>query len=159
MTRPRLANNSLPAFSRHARPGRRNIYQSIFLDDSQRQGWTVDAIDKASQELQLRAAQERQAQRERVRMAGGALLLWSFLPGRPASVPCLSALQTKILKTRMTRQFAHTWRHFATWVPFVSARLRARLLNHPVTACAHSLQSQGDLALMLQTVAQVPAAW
>lgn len=53
--------------------GRRNIYQSIFLDDSQRQGWTVDAIDKG-----------------------------------------------KILKTRMTRQFAHTWRHFATWVPFVS---------------------------------------
>ncbi|PSC67108.1 flavincontaining amine [Micractinium conductrix] len=53
--------------------GRRNIYQSIFLDDSQRRSWTVDAIDKA-----------------------------------------------KVLKTRMTRQFAHTWRHFATWVPFVS---------------------------------------
>jgi predicted NAD/FAD-binding protein len=25
----------------------------------------------------------------------------------------------KVLKERMTRQFAHTWRHFAFWVPFV----------------------------------------
>lgn len=25
----------------------------------------------------------------------------------------------KILKTRMTRQFAHTWSHFAFWVPYV----------------------------------------
>lgn len=28
----------------------------------------------------------------------------------------------RILKTRTTRQFAHTWSHFAFWVPFVSAQ-------------------------------------
>ena len=27
--------------------------------------------------------------------------------------------RNKILKTRMTRQFAHTWKHFAYWVPYV----------------------------------------
>lgn len=28
----------------------------------------------------------------------------------------------KVLKKRSTRQFAHTWTHFAFWVPFVSAQ-------------------------------------
>jgi len=27
--------------------------------------------------------------------------------------------KSKVLKTRMTRQFAHTWKHFAYWVPYV----------------------------------------
>jgi predicted NAD/FAD-binding protein len=52
--------------------GRRNVYQSIFLDDTLKQHWTMGEID-----------------------------------------------QSKILKQRTTRQFAHTWRHFATWVPWV----------------------------------------
>jgi len=37
--------------------------------------------------------------------------------------------KSKVLKTRMTRQFAHTWRHFAFWVPYVSCRA-GRKLDH-----------------------------
>lgn len=65
------------------------------------------------------------------------------LPSSPGP-PCLPArppaLQGKILKTRMTRQFAHTWRHFATWVPFVSVGPWMASLASPVpcvcSACA-----------------------
>lgn len=62
----------LTAYQPHLQ-GKAKIYQSIFLDDNEKEHWTLGEID------------------------GG-----------------------KILKKRMTRQFAHTWRHFAFWVPFVS---------------------------------------
>lgn len=52
--------------------GNKNIYQSIFLDDRNKNRWTHESISTL-----------------------------------------------KILKQRMTRQFAHTWKHFAFWVPFV----------------------------------------
>lgn len=59
-------------FFSHCTAGKRTIFQSIFLDDGQKEHWTDGAIDP-----------------------------------------------DKILKTRMTRQFSHTWTHFAFWVPFV----------------------------------------
>lgn len=62
---------NLSAYQPHLE-GKRTIYQSIFLDDSQKETWTNQSIRKA-----------------------------------------------KVLKERMTRQFAHTWKHFAFWVPFV----------------------------------------
>lgn len=48
------------------------MYQSIFLDDATKDGWTVGEL---SEDL--------------------------------------------VLKKRMTRQFSHSWRHFAFWVPFL----------------------------------------
>lgn len=56
--------------------GKDKIFQTIFLDDADKEHWTVDAIEP-----------------------------------------------DKILKKRMTHQFAHTWKHFAFWVPFVSSCL------------------------------------
>jgi predicted NAD/FAD-binding protein len=63
---------NLTAYQPHLQ-GKRTIFQSIFLDDSQRQHWTDGELD----------------------------------PG-------------KVLKKRMTHQFAHTWRHFAFWVVLAS---------------------------------------
>ena len=110
--------------------GRRNIYQSIFLDDSQRRSWTVDAIDKVGRAAAAAAA-----------LLSGCAPCWARLlptiicctrrrpPHTPHITPHPTTLsppphQAKVLKTRMTRQFAHTWRHFATWVPFVSRKGR-----------------------------------
>lgn len=101
--------------------GRRNIYQSIFLDDMLKQHWTVGDIDPV-----------RGMRRGCCRCPAG----WRrslALPCHTAQAaissarcvtqtPCLLSPQSKILKQRTTRQFAHTWRHFATWVPWVSAR-------------------------------------
>lgn len=70
---PKLIEMSfnLTAYQPHLE-GKRTIYQSIFLDDAQKQYWTNKKIDRG-----------------------------------------------KILKERTTRQFAHTWKHFAFWVPYV----------------------------------------
>lgn len=102
--------------------GRPPIYQSIFLDDATRAHWTVDSIDQA---------------RTHTVAGGPASRPWS-VPSRaagaaaapPAIVPTLLCTRTprapphpqqdRVLKTRMTRQFAHTWFHFAAWVPWVS---------------------------------------
>ena len=71
---PKLIEMSfnLTSYQPHIKRDSRNIYQSIFLDDSNKTGWTDTFIHKG-----------------------------------------------KVLKERMTRQFAHTWKHFAFWVPFV----------------------------------------
>ena len=63
---------NLAAYQPHLQ-GKRAVYQTIFLDDTLKEHWTVGDIDPS-----------------------------------------------KILKERRTRQFAHTWTHFAFWVPFVS---------------------------------------
>ncbi|KAI7841052.1 hypothetical protein COHA_005280 [Chlorella ohadii] len=78
--------------------GRRNIYQSIFLDDTLKQHWTVGDIDPS-----------------------------------------------KILKQRTTRQFAHTWRHFATWVPWVPL-LQGR--RHAWYCGAYTLFNTHEIATM-----------
>lgn len=78
--------------------GRRNIYQSIFLDDTLKQHWTVGGIDPS-----------------------------------------------KILKQRTTRQFAHTWRHFATWVPWVPL-LQGR--QHTWYCGAYTLFNTHEIATM-----------
>ena len=99
-----------PAAPSAVPPGRRAIYQSIFLDDTLKQHWTVGEIDP-------------------VGAKGGRTahcMLRRCLPRAPAcmaapqtSPPPCPCLQSKVLKTRVTRQFAHTWWHFAAWVPWV----------------------------------------
>ena len=71
---PKLIEMSfnLSAYQPHLQEKQANIYQSIFLDDRNKDRWTNTSIGRL-----------------------------------------------RILKERMTRQFAHTWKHFAFWVPFV----------------------------------------
>lgn len=51
----------------------------------------------------------------------------------------------KILKERMTRQFAHTWKHFAFWVPFVRF-LQGR--KHTWYAGSYTLFNTHEIAVM-----------
>ncbi|KAL4852729.1 hypothetical protein ACK3TF_006201 [Chlorella vulgaris] len=53
--------------------------------------------------------------------------------------------KAKVLKTRMTRQFAHTWKHFATWVPFVQF-LQGR--RHTWFAGGYTLFNTHEIATM-----------
>lgn len=88
---------NLTAYQPHLQ-GKRTIYQSIFLDDSQRQFWTDNEINP-----------------------------------------------DKILKKRMTRQFAHTWTHFAFWVPFVRF-LQGK--KHTWYAGSYTLFNTHEIAVM-----------
>jgi predicted NAD/FAD-binding protein len=51
----------------------------------------------------------------------------------------------KILKKRITRQFAHTWTHFAFWVPFVRFLQGTR---HTWYAGAYTLFNTHEIAMM-----------
>lgn len=53
--------------------------------------------------------------------------------------------QSKILKKRMTRQFAHTWTHFAFWVPFVRWLQGTK---HTWYAGAYTLFNTHEIAVM-----------
>lgn len=111
---------NLSAYQPHladAHGRKRRVFQSIFLDDSGKDKWTVEAIDKSKVGDRVAV---RLAERIGLALAFPAAFYVAFTkPFRVRNTLPFPCPPKQILKTRWTRQFAHTWTHFAFWVPFV----------------------------------------